>query len=119
MRFLFLFFLVLGSLPLRAGSVADSLVTVKVKAVPGLQFDLPRFQVKPGARVILVFTNNDVMDHNLLITRPGARLAVVAAASKLGEQGRTRGFVPPIPQVLWVIPVVAREQSRSITFTAP
>ena len=119
MRLLFLFLLVLSCLPLRARPAADSVVTVSVKALPGLQFDLPRFQVRPGARVKLVFTNADDMDHNLLITRPGARLAVVQAAGKLGEQGPKRGYVPPTPEVLWAIAVVAPQQSQSITFTAP
>lgn len=119
MRLLFLFFLVLSWLPLRARPAADSVVTVSVKALPGLQFDLPRFQVRPGARVKLVFINADDMDHNLLITRPGARLAVVQAAGKLGEQGPKRGYVPPTPEVLWAIAVVAPQQSQSITFTAP
>jgi plastocyanin len=119
MRVLFLLFLMLNFQPLWARSAADSLVTVSLKAIPGLQFDLLRFKVKPGARVKLVFTNNDDMDHNLVITRPGARLDVVQAAGHLGEQGPKLGFVPPAPLVLWAIPVVAPEQSRSITFTAP
>jgi plastocyanin len=119
MRALFLFFLVLGFLPLQARPAADTVVTVVLQAVPGLQFDLLRFQVRPGARVKLVFTNNDDMDHNVLITRPGARLEVVQAAGRLGEQGPKLGYVPASDQVLWSIPVVEPEQSKSITFTAP
>lgn len=119
MRLIFLFFLLLGFLPLQAQSGQEPEVTIAIKAIPGLQYDQVRFQVKPGARVKLVFTNNDDMDHNLLITRPGARLQVVEAANKLGEQGPKLGFVPPSQQVLWTIPVVAPEQTRTLTFTAP
>lgn len=94
-------------------------IKITLRALPGLKFDLGSFQVHPGARVQLTLTNADDMDHNLVITRPGAREQVVQAALKLGAQGPEKGFVPASPLVLWAIPVLAPDQSQTITFTAP
>lgn len=94
-------------------------VTIVLKAVPGLQYDQVRFKVKPGTKVELVLTNADDMSHNLLITRPGKREEIVAAALQLGEDGPKVDYIPDVPEVLWAIPVVDPQETKSITFTAP
>lgn len=93
--------------------------TIEIKVLPGLQFDLPRFQVQPGAKIKLVFTNTDDMDHNLLITKPGAREKVVNSAMQLAGQGPSKSYIPESPDVLWSIPILAPGQSKSINFIAP
>ncbi|GEO04512.1 hypothetical protein AAE02nite_21760 [Adhaeribacter aerolatus] len=118
-RFLFLLLVYLVVLQAYAQPVADSVTTIHLKAIAGLQYNMVRFQVKPGARVKLILTNTDDMSHNLLITRPGAREAVVNAALKLGEQGAKLNFIPSSPQILWSIPVLSPEETKAITFTAP
>ncbi len=97
----------------------EPVITIDLKVLPGLQFDLVRFTVKPGAAIRLNFTNTDDMSHNLLITQPGARLNVVEAALRLEEKGPAMNYVPKSPQVLWAIPVVSPEQTRSLVFNAP
>lgn len=94
-------------------------VKITLKALPGLKFDLGSFQVPPGARVQLTLVNADDMDHNLVVTQPGAREQVVQEALKMGAQGPEKGFVPASPLVLWAIPVLAPDQRQSITFQAP
>lgn len=97
----------------------EAIKTIEIKVLPGLQFDLVRFQIHPGTKVKLVFTNTGDMDHNLLITRPGSREDVVNAAMQLAGQGPSKNYIPENPEVLWAIPVVSSEQTKSITFTAP
>ncbi|MGV3587328.1 MAG: plastocyanin/azurin family copper-binding protein [Adhaeribacter sp.] len=118
-QWIYVWLVLLLALPVHAHPVADSVTTVHIKAIAGLQYNMVRFQVKPGARVKLILTNTDDMSHNLVITRPGAREAVVNAALKLGEQGPKLNFVPPLPQVLWSIPVLEPDETKSITFTTP
>jgi len=93
--------------------------TIALKVLPGLQFDVVRFTVKPGAAVKLTFTNTDDMSHNLLITKPGARLNVVNAALGLEEKGPAMNYVPKSTDVLWSIPVVSPEQTKTLEFKAP
>lgn len=96
-----------------------SVVTIKLNAVAGLQFDQPRFRVAPGAQVKIVLTNQDDMSHNMVITKPGARARVVDAAMKLEEEGPERDYVPDSPDVLWTIRVLSPGEVGSVTFTAP
>ena len=60
----------------------DTVRTIKIDVLVGLQFDLVRFNVKPGENLKLIFSNSDDMSHNLLITKPGARLEVLNEALK-------------------------------------
>ena len=94
-------------------------VTINVTTLAGLKFEPARFVVAPGDNVTLVLQNPDDMMHNLVITRPGARAAVVEAALALGENGPARNFVPASDQVLWATPVLNPGGNARLTFTAP
>src|SRR5882762_8396428 len=97
----------------------DSVTTVLLSAIPGLQYDIVQFKVKPGARVKVFLTNTDDMSHNLVFTKPGARLLLVNAALKLEEKGPMMNYIPGSSDVLWTIPVLSPGQVKSIAFTAP
>lgn len=97
----------------------DRLTTVEMEVLPGLQFSVVRFTVKPGERVKLVLNNTDDMSHNLIITLPGTREKVVEMANKLGESGPAAGYVPKTSDVLWTIPVTAPEKANELVFKAP
>lgn len=103
----------------KSQGLKDSVATILIKVETGLQFDVVRFNVKPGQGVKIILENTDDMDHNLVITRPGAREEVVMAALNLGEKGPAVNYIPKSAKVLWSIPVTAPHQGKSITFTAP
>ncbi len=84
-----------------------------------MQFDVVRFNVRPGVKVKINFTNADDMSHNFLLTKPGTRLDVVNAALKLEEKGPEMNYIPKSDNVLWSIPVVSTNQSAALSFTAP
>jgi len=94
-------------------------VSVSIKARVDLQYDVVRFKVKPGSKVTLTLNNTSDMNHNLLITKPGARLDVVNSAMKLAEKGPQMDYIPNSDAVLWSIPIVSPGQAKSVTFTAP
>lgn len=104
---------------IQAKELNDSITTVSIKAIAGMQFDVVRFNVKPGEKVKLIFSNADDMSHNLLITKPGTLMAVINAALKLEEKGPQLNYIPQSPEVLWSIPVLSPDQSQSIVFNAP
>ncbi len=103
----------------KARQTGDAVTTVVINAIGGLQYDLIRFKVKPGAKVKLILNNNDDMTHNLVITTPGAREDVVNAALKLGDMGVAMDYVPKISQVLWFVKLLSPGETASITFNAP
>lgn len=109
----------LSIVQLYAQNTKDSVRTIKIDVLVGLQYDLVRFNVRPGEKLSLIFSNSDDMSHNLLITRPGTRLEVVNEALKLGQKGPEMDYIPNSPSVLWSIPVVNPNQFRTLNFTAP
>lgn len=93
--------------------------TINIKALTGLKYDITKFTVKPGAEVTLTLSNVSDMAHNLLITKPGAREAVVKAALDLGGKGPEMNFTPKTDDILWSLPIISPGQTSSIKFTAP
>ena len=118
-RLCFLLLLFLCNIATIAGQTKDSIRTVTINAIGGLQFDLIRFKVKPGERVKIVLTNNDDMTHNLVFTSPGAREEVANAALQLGDKGIEMNYIPKSSNVLWSIKLLLPGESRSISFIAP
>lgn len=102
-----------------AAPAKDTLTTVTIHAVGGLQYDLPRFKVKPGAKVRIILINKDDMSHNMVITKPGARTVVVNASMNMGNDGLKMNYIPALPEVLWSIPLLGPGETKSVTFTAP
>lgn len=93
--------------------------TVELGVLPGLQFSLVRFTVKPGEEVNLVLDNTDDMSHNVVIGKPGTREKIVSAAAGLGAQGTAVNYIPSIPEVLWSIGLTEPDHRRSVSFKAP
>ena len=108
----------LTAVPLQGQAPKDTL-TVRIRAVPGMQYDIVRFVAEPGRYVKLVLTNADEMEHNLLITKAGKREAVVNAALALGQQGPKLNYIPENADILQAIPLLGPGESDSIIFRAP
>jgi azurin len=116
----------LHSLVLLAGLLAQAnppqqadTVQIAINAITGLQFDRVRFQVPAGAPVKVVFRNTDPtddMDHNLVITRPGARTQVAQAGM---TTPREQHHVPKVPEVLFSTPLLKEGETAVLSFTAP
>jgi hypothetical protein len=105
-RALYLLMAILCIFEARAQLTEDPVTTVPLQAIPGLQYDVVRFVVKPEEKVKLVLTNQDDMGHNLLITTPESRVDVVNASLKLAGKGPKINYIPDSPRVLWSIPVI-------------
>lgn len=101
--------------PIQAQTPREILITT----LPGLQFDRVQWAAKPGEKLKIIFTNQDDMSHNLLLVKPGRRLAVVQQAEELAEKGPEANYIPNSPDILWSIPVISPGQSASIELTAP
>jgi azurin len=92
---------------------------IVVKAISGLQYDMVRFVVKPGETIKITLINTDEMAHNMLITQPGQREAVVGLAAAMEDNGPAKGYVPETDKVLAAIPVLKPGEQQSILFKAP
>jgi hypothetical protein len=78
-----------------------------------------RFEVKAGAKVRLMFSNNDDMTHNVVVVAPGAADEVGNLALQLGLKGSEMSYVPNSPKVLFHTKLLAPDEIESIYFSAP
>jgi uncharacterized cupredoxin-like copper-binding protein/glucose/arabinose dehydrogenase len=92
---------------------------IRIGTKPGLKFDIENFEVKEGARVKLVFSNNDDMLHNLVITKPGKGNDVGQKALAMGLDGSRLGYVPNSNDVLFNTCILQPDGSQTIYFNAP
>lgn len=105
--------------PQAAVAQAGDTLRVEISAIPGIKFDRVRFQATPGTTVQIVFHNRDDladMDHNLVVTNPGARMDVVLAGMQASVE---RSYVPDVPEVIAHTPLVKQGETAILTFTAP
>jgi azurin len=86
-----------------------------------MKFDTELFTVSPGAKVKLMFSNSDEMQHNVVICQPGENvgLEVAQKAWALGADAMAKQFIPDDPRVLFFSKVLEPEQSDTVTFDAP
>lgn len=96
---------------------ADVSFTIGTK--PGLKYDQTELRVKAGAKVELIFSNNDDMPHNLVVVLPGQNKAVGELGMKLGLKGAAMNYVPLTSKVLAHTKLLAPGTSEKIYFQAP
>lgn len=86
-----------------------------------MRYDTPYFAVEAGRPVQVVLRNEDLMPHNLVITRPGKLKAVAFAAAAMPAQAGRKGrqYVPDSPDVMHATNLVPSHSQYVLTFTAP
>jgi len=84
-----------------------------------MRYDRRSFAVAPGMPVKLVFKNPDAMDHNLVITQPGAKSEVAMAAMMLGPDGVNRDWLPDSKKILVASKLLSMGEEYTLEFTAP
>jgi len=110
-----------------AKSYRDRLSEVTVRVVrihtveEEMRYDIPFFAVEAGRPVQVVLTNEDLMPHNLVITKPGALKEVAQLGLEVGPNNGVDGkqYVPNTDKVLFATNMVPAEQQEALTFTAP
>lgn len=105
------------SMPVAWGGNADK--TVNLATRPGLMFDQAKVTVKAGSKIKLTFNNNDDMQHNVVITKPGKADAVGETATNMGLEGPKMQYVPKTDDVLFHTVLVSPGTTASIYFEAP
>ncbi|MBM3443849.1 MAG: dehydrogenase [Bacteroidetes bacterium] len=102
-------------------STADVKV-IRIKTIrEAMKYDLKEFTVKPGQSVEIILENPDAMQHNLVVTRPGAMEKVGKAGDAMmkDDKGAEKNYVPALAEVLYSTPLVNPGQSYRLTFKAP
>ena len=86
-----------------------------------MSYDKKELTVTAGQTVSIVFTNPDTAQHNFLLAAPGSMKIIGAAADKMvrDDTGEDVNYVPKLPQILYVAPVLAPKKTTKFEFKAP
>jgi azurin len=92
-----------------------------IGTVPGLKYDVSELVVKANSKIELIFTNNDDMLHNVVLTAAGddSPDRVGESALKLGLDGAALNYVPDSDLVLFHTGIVSPGTAEKIYFEAP
>ena len=86
------------------GDVGEDVVKLVVDAVAGgvMKFKQVELSVKAGSKVELTFNNPDIMQHNLLLVKPGtaAKVGALADALMTNPNAIRMGFIPESDDIL-------------------
>lgn len=113
--------------PAEAKTYRDRLREVTVRVVrlhtveEEMRYDKTFFAVEAGRPVQVVLENEDLMPHNLVITKTGMLKDVALAGSELGITPGKDGklYVPDSPDVLFATSMVNAGSRELLTFNAP
>lgn len=94
---------------------------IGIQAGKNLTFDTRSFTVKLGEVIQFTFRNPDVVPHNWVLVKPGARDRVGNLANKLvaDPEATARHYVPLSPDVLVYTDIVGPDDRCIIYFLAP
>lgn len=86
-----------------------------------MAYDVTTFRVAPGQQVEIVFRNEDVLPHNLVVVRPGAGELVGRAADAMATDpdAFAKEFIPDTPAVLHATRMLQAGESVRLQFVAP
>ncbi|MFZ9662174.1 MAG: DUF7133 domain-containing protein, partial [Chitinophagaceae bacterium] len=107
------------------GAVEKNMADVKVIKIKtireAMKYDLKEFTVKPGQQIEIVIENTDAMQHNMVITKPGALEKVGKAGDAMmkDEKGADKNYVPALAEVLHSTPLINPGQTYRLKFKAP
>ncbi len=97
-----------------------TVLTIKV-VEEQMKYDTKLITVKAGQPVVLTLENPDIMQHNLVICKPGTAEKVGKAADALARDPKAveKNYVPQMPEVLAATKLVNPGESFTLEFVAP
>jgi azurin len=95
---------------------------VRIQTVPEqMLFDRQWFAVQAGKPVQIVLANPDVMQHNLVVGRPGSlqEIGTKGSMMPLPADPDAKAYVPDTPLVLHATRLLSEGETERLNFTAP
>lgn len=103
--------------------LADLAVRVlRVGTLPErMAYDQETLVVQAGKPVEIIFSNDDLMPHNLVILKPGSleEVGMLAEATATASDAAARQFVPSSGKILLASKLLQTRESQQLPFTAP
>ncbi len=86
-----------------------------------MRYDVERTAAQTGRPVEIIFENNDLMPHNVVVTAPGSleEVGLLAEATANQADALSRQYVPNSPKILLSSKLVSPRETVRIRFSAP
>ena len=108
--------------PVSRVTTSDKATVLTIKVVEEqMKYDTKVITVKAGLPVVLTLENPDIMQHNLVVCKPGTVEKVGKAADALARdpKGLEKNYVPQLPDVLAATKLVNPGEAFTLEFVAP
>lgn len=102
--------------------VGSNRLVLRLGVIPDvMKYDRTEITVKAGTKVDLVFTNNDHMQHNILILKPDSteKVGALIDAMLTDPQGLAKSYRPRTTDMLFSLPLIDPGDASDLIFTAP
>ncbi|MDQ8192280.1 plastocyanin/azurin family copper-binding protein [Roseibacillus persicicus] len=105
----------------QSGKLVEGERKLVVNAIGGLVYEQTVLEAKAGEPLALHLRNTDVMEHNLVIVKPGATKLVGEASFKMLNDPKAgeKHYVPDLPEVVAYVPIVDPGKQHVLHFRAP
>ncbi len=104
------------------GNIASDTQFIQLGVLAGqMRYDKSHLEVKHGSIVSIVFNNNGIMIHNILVLRPGSKDKVGMAADRMISQkdAKEKYYIPDLDEVLFHTPLVDPGKQFKLVFKVP
>lgn len=103
-----------------AKGAAQEVELVAESEPPGtMKFKQTEIKAKAGKPIKLTFSNPDIMQHNILVLKPGTKDKVGALADAMiaDPEGMKKSYIPKSPDVLHSMRLLNNGEKETMTFT--
>jgi glucose/arabinose dehydrogenase/azurin len=100
----------------------DTLVVAQVNCLyESIKYDVTDLKVPVSKKLQIIFNNPDIMQHNMVIVKPGTADQVANLSIALGAEGFKKNFVPESSDILTASRLLGQgeKQTLEITFDKP
>jgi len=97
-------------------------IVVQVNCVKeAIKFDVASVELPAGRKIKVILNNPDIMQHNLLVVKPGTADKVANEAIAMGAEGPKKGYIPSSSDILATTKLLeaGEKQTIEVTFDKP
>lgn len=97
-------------------------IVVQVNCVKeAIKFDVASVELPAGRKIKVILNNPDIMQHNLLVVKPGTAEKVANEAIAMGAEGPKKGYIPSSSDILATTKLLeaGEKQTIEVTFDKP
>jgi len=86
-----------------------------------MKYDIEKIEASPGDLIEIKFVNDDAMQHNLLIVKPGKLAIVGSRAEEFAKDTNAaeRNYTPDMPEILAIIPMINPGKEYTLQYRIP